>query len=241
MNGLLESIRENVIFVLEFLAVVAVVFIVAYLLEKLAKKKRGEEGKGLNVRKITMIGLFSAIAMILMLFEFPLPFAPSFYELDLSELPVLIGTFAFGPAAGVFIEFCKILLKLVFKGTSTALVGDLANFVVGCSLILPASLVYEFKKTKKGAMLGLITGTLSISLFGSVFNALYLIPAFSKLYGVPLDSLIAMGTAVNPAITNINTFVFFAVFPFNLLKGTLVSVLTLLLYKPLRPILKGQN
>ena len=83
--------------------------------------------------------LFSALAMILHIFDFPVLFlAPGFYKLDFSEIPALVGTFAFGPVAGVMIEFCKILLKLVVKGTSTAFVGDLANFVIGCSLVLPA-------------------------------------------------------------------------------------------------------
>lgn len=239
MNGVLKGIMENTVFLLEFMGVVVAMFVVAYILEKFIQKRRGVKEKILNTRKIAMIGVFSAIAMILMLFEFPLPFAPPFYEIDFSELPIMVGTFAFGPIAGVMMEFCKILLKLAIKGTSTAFVGDLANFIVGCSLILPASAVYEFVKAKKGAILGLILGTTCMTVFGTLFNALYLLPTFAILYGTPIENLIAAGTKVNASITDITTFVCFAVAPFNLLKAGIVSIVTLVVYKPLSPIIKG--
>ena len=177
---------------------------------------------------------------MLYLFDFPLPFlAPGFYKVDFSELPVLIGSFAFGPVAGVMIEFCKILLKILIKSSNTAFVGDLANFAVGCSLLLPAGAVYEFFKSKKGAIAGCIAGTLCMTVFGSLFNALYLIPKFVVLYELPsVDSIIGMGSAVNPAITNLTTFVCLAVAPLNLLKGSVISIITMLVYKPLSPILK---
>ncbi len=239
MSGLWNSVLENVSRVLEFLAVVVVLFVVAYIIEKMAQKKRGEKVKMLSTRKMAMIGMFSAIAMILHLFDFPLPFAPGFYKLDFSEIPIMIGTFAFGPVAGVLMEFLKILLKLCIKGTSTAFVGDLANFCVGCSLILPASAVYEFVKTKKGALSGVITGTITLTVFGSAFNAIYLIPTFADLYGLPLENLVAMGTAVNPSIKDVNTLVLFAVVPLNIIKGAAVSVVTMLIYKPLSIIIKS--
>lgn len=240
MNGLFTSVAENLVFVMEFLAIIIVLFAVAFLLEKLANKKHGVTEKLFSTRKVAMIGMFSAISMILFLFEFPLPFAPSFYELDLSELPIMVGTFAFGPVAGVMMEFIKILLKLLVKGTSTAFVGDLANFVVGCSLIIPASVVYILKKTKKNAIIGCVTGTLCMTVFGTAFNAIYLLPAFAKLYGIPLDVILGMGAEVNPLVTegSIVSFVIFCVAPMNILKGTLVSVITMLVYKPLSPIIK---
>lgn len=241
MNGLWKSITENVVFLLEFLAVIAVIFAVAYAAEKLAQKKAGVKERILSTRKIAMIGMFSAIASALMLIEVPMPFAPDFYKLDLSELPVLVGTFAFGPVAGVLIEACKILLKLLFKSTSTAFVGELANFAVGCSFIVPASIIYLFKKNKKTALAGCITGTLIMTVFGTAFNAVYLLPKFAQLYGAPLEQLIAAGTAINSHITNITTFVIMAVAPLNLIKGTVVSTVTLLVYKKLSPILKAQD
>ena len=241
MNDLIKNVTENVIFLLEFLAVVAAIFAVAYIAEKIAQKKAGVNEKIFTTKKIAMIGMFSAVASILMLFEFQMPFAPPFYKLDFSELPVLIGTYAFGPVAGVMIEFCKIVLKLLFKSTSTAFVGELANFAVGCSFILPASIIYLFKKTKTNALVGSTVGTLCMTIFGTAFNGIYLLPKFAQLYGMPLEQLIAMGTEINGAITDITSFVILAVAPLNLIKGTAVSVVTLLVYKKLSPILKADG
>ena len=182
--------------------------------------------------------MFGALAAVLMLFEFPLPFiAPSFYELDLSEIPVLIGTFSMGPVAGVLIELIKILLKLVLKGTSTAYVGDVANFVIGCFFLLPAGIIYKVKKTKKGAVTGMAAGTLVMAAAGAVMNAYVLLPFYSQFYGMPMEALIAAGTEVNSLITSIPTFVLVAVVPFNLIKGIIVSLITYLVYKRVRVII----
>ena len=240
MNKLMQTVTENVAYVVIFLAVIVGCFLMAVVLEKSAQKKNGVSEPIFNTRKLAMIGMFSAIAMILHVLDFPIFFAPGFYKMDFSELPILVGSFAFGPVAGVMMEFVKILLKLCIKGTSTAFIGDLANFVVGCSLIIPASSVYSFKKTKKKAILACIAGTLVMTIFGTAFNAVYLLPAFSKFYGMPLDAILAMGTEVNPLAKegSIVSFVVACVAPMNLIKGTLVSVVTLLIYKPLSPIIK---
>lgn len=241
MSNFFEKVVENTLFAVEFLLIIVAMFLVALALEKLADRKNGTKERAFSTRKIAVMGMFSAIAMILHLLDFPLPFAPFFYKLDFSELPVLIGAFAFGPVAGVVIEAVKILLKLFIKGTSTAFVGDLANFVIGCSFILPASTIYYFKKSKKSAITGCIIGTLILTLFGTAFNAVYLLPAFSKLYGMPLDSILAMGSEVNKLMTDgsIVSFVICCVAPMNLIKGGTVSVVTMLIYKPLSPIIKA--
>lgn len=240
MNGLFAKAAENAAYVLSFFLIIIALFVAALLLEKAAQRKNGITEPVFNTRKIAMIGMFSAIAMILMLVEIPLPFAPSFYKLDFSELPILVGTFAFGPAAGVMMEFVKILLKLLIKGTSTAFVGDLANFAVGCSFILPASVVYAFRKNKKSAIIACVVGTLFMTVFGTAFNAVYLLPAFSKLYGIPLESLLAMGAETNSLVKegSIVSFVVACVAPLNLIKGASVSLVTMLIYKPLSPIIK---
>lgn len=238
MKGLAESFKKNGVFVLECIGIVAVLFLVAYGVEKYLNRKNNVKGRILSTKKIAVIGLFSAISTVLMLFEIPLPFAPSFYKLDFSELPVLIVSFAFGPVAGVMTEFIKILLKLVFKSTSTAFVGELANFVVGCSLILPAGLIYVARKNRTQAVIACIAGTLAMTVVGSLFNAVYLLPKFAALYGMPLPAIVAMGSKINPSIHSVSTLVLFSVVPLNLLKGGLDSVLTALLYKRLSPIIK---
>ena len=243
MSDLFQKVSENALYVLSFFGIIVMLFVLAVLFEKAAQKRNGISEPIFNTRKITMIGMFSAIAMILHLADFPLPFAPFFYKMDFSELPILVGTFAFGPAAGVMMEFIKIVLKLFIKSTSTAFVGDLANFVVGCSFILPASVIYTFRKTKKNAVIGCIAGTLVMTIFGTAFNAVYLLPAFSELYGMRLDEILAMGVKVNPLVKegSIVSFVAACVAPLNLIKGCSVSLITLLVYKPLSPILNSAH
>lgn len=194
--------------------------------------------KTTNIRTITQIGMLSAVAVVLMLFEIPLPFAPSFYELDFSEVPVLVGCFAMGPGAGAVIELIKILLNLVINGTITAGVGEIANFFIGCAFCIPAGIIYRKVKTKKGAIIGMVTGTLFMTLSGCFINAYIMLPAYAKAFHWPIDNLIAMGTAINPSIDNMFTFVVFAVVPFNLLKGIIVSLVVSLIYKKIRVILK---
>jgi riboflavin transporter FmnP len=192
----------------------------------------------LGTREIVTIGMLGAIAVVLMLFEIPLPFAPPFYEIDFSEVPVLVGCFALGPVAGVLIEFVKILLNLIINGSATAGVGELANFCIGCSFCIPAGVIYQRKKTKKDAMIGLISGTLIMTFLGCFINAYIMLPTYAKAFKIPIEGLIEMGTKVNASITDLFTFVMFAVVPFNLLKGVLVSIIVILIYKKISPIIK---
>lgn len=191
-----------------------------------------------RIRNLAQIGMLSAVAVVLMLFEIPLPFAPSFYEIDFSEVPVLIGCFAMGPMAGIAIEFVKILLNLFLNGTITAGVGELGNFLIGCSLCIPASMIYRKVHSRRGALLGMIVGTLCMTGIGCIVNAYLLLPTYVKAMGLPMESIVGMGTAVNPKIQNLQTLVLYAVAPFNLLKGILVSIIVLLIYKKIRPLLK---
>ncbi|MGN0514627.1 MAG: ECF transporter S component [Lachnospiraceae bacterium] len=190
-----------------------------------------------TARKVAQIGMLAAIATVLMLFEIPLPFAPSFYELDFSEVPILIGCFAMGPAAGACIELIKILLNFIINGTMTAGVGEIANLLIGCSFVIPAGIIYRKMHSKKGALIGMVTGTLFMTFVGCFLNAYILLPTYAKAFEMPIDALVGMGTAVNAHITSLFTFVAFAVAPFNLLKGILVSFIVLLVYKKISPIL----
>lgn len=234
LGKLWTQVQDNVTFLLVCLLVFAGIFVVAMLLEKLWLKPEKQS----PARRVAYVGIFAAIAAVLMYLELQLPFAPSFYKLDFSEVPILICSFSMGPVAGVVCELVKEILKLLMKGTTTAFVGDLANFVVGCSLILPASVVYFAKKSKKGAIIGMAVGTVCITVVGSLFNAVYLLPAFSTLYGMPLEAIVGMGTKINPAINSVSTLVLFAVAPFNLLKGVVDSIITFLLYKHIERLLR---
>lgn len=192
----------------------------------------------MTTKMITQIGMLGAIAVVLMLFDIPLPFAPSFYKIDFSEVPILVGCFAMGPAAGALIELVKIVLNLVINGTDTAFVGEIANLIIGCALCVPAGIIYKRKKSKKGALIGMGVGILCMTVLGCFINAYILLPTYAAAFNMPIDSLVAMGTAVNANIQSLFTFVIFAVAPFNLLKGALVSLVVLCIYKKISPILK---
>lgn len=201
-------------------------------------KTKGNSGT--KARMMAQMGMLSAIAVVLMLFEIPLPFAPSFYEIDFSEVPVLIGCFTMGPLAGAIIELLKILLNFAINGTATAGVGEVANFLIGCAFVIPAAIIYKKKRTRTGAIIGMVTGTLFMTFIGCFLNAFVLLPTYAKAFGMPIDALVGMGTAVNSHITSLTTFVIFAVAPFNLLKGFLVSLIVFLIYKKISPILKAR-
>ena len=198
-----------------------------------------KQGKLFTVRTLTVVAMLSAVAALLMLFEIPLWFAPFFYELDFSEVPVMVGAFALGPMAGVLIELVKVLLNLIFNGTITMGVGELANFLIGCSLVVPAAFIYHRRKSFQSALTGMIVGTVSMTILGSVLNAVLLLPVFAFFNNTTMAELISIGTGVNPAIKNLTTFIVLAVVPFNLLKGVVASVITMGLYKQISTVIKS--
>ena len=185
--------------------------------------------KNNSVKKLVYSAICLALCLVLPFLTGQIPEVGSM--LLPMHLPVLLCGFYLGPCATVVCEGIKILLKLLLKSTSTAFVGDLANFVVGCSFVLPATIWYHLHKSKHSAIIGLILGTVCMSIFGTAFNAVYLLPKFAELYGMPLDAIIEMGTKIHPGIHNVTTFVVLCVAPLNVVKGAMVSVLTLLLYK----------
>ncbi len=228
MAKLWITLQENFLFVAVCILIIAALSLSSHFAERFLPAKR----KVSSTRRITIVGICGAIAAVLHMLDFPLLFlAPEFYKLDFSELPVMLCGFYLGPSAAVACEAVKILLKLLLKGTSTAFVGDFANFVVGCSLAFPATAIYHINRKRSGALWGLCVGTVVLTVFGSAFNAIYLLPKFSQLFGLPLPAIIEMGAKINPAISNLSTFVLLAVAPLNLVKGVMISVLTILLYK----------
>ncbi|MBQ9148149.1 MAG: ECF transporter S component [Oscillospiraceae bacterium] len=228
MTELWTQILDNLSFIVGCIAIIVGLALLARLAEHFMPAKR----KVTAARRVSIIGICAAIATVLHVLDFPLPFiAPEFYKLDFSELPVMLCGFYLGPSATVACEGVKILLKLLVKSTSTAFVGDFANFAVGCSLVLPATIIYHTHKSKHSALIGLIVGSLCMTVFGSAFNAVYLLPKFAELYGMEMSSIIAAGAAINAGVSDVTTFVMICVAPLNLLKSAAVSVMTMLLYK----------
>ena len=195
--------------------------------------------KVFTTKNLVLMAMFSALAAVLMLWEFPIPFiAPNFYEIDLSEIPILVGSFIMGPVSGVIMEAIKIILKLLIKGTSTAYVGDFANFCIGVCLVVPASIIYQKHKTKKNAFIGMLVGTLFMAVAGVVLNYFVMIPFYVKAFGMPLEAIIGAGAKIQPLVTNKSSFTIVCVAPFNIVKGIIVSLVTALIYKHISAFVK---
>lgn len=242
-KALWTTAKENAGFLVICVLIVAAILGAAYAAEYLIAKKHGEKRnrEKMKIHRMALIAMLSAIAVVLMLFEVPVWFLPGFYKIDLSELPVIVGAFTMGPVAGVTIEFLKILLNLLINGTATAFVGEFANFLIGCAFVVPASILYYGKKTKKRAIIGLVSGTLICALVGCLLNAFVLLPAYAKVFHMEIANLIAMGTEKNGMISNMLSFVVFAVAPLNLMKCGIVSVITLFVYKKISRLLKTEQ
>lgn len=187
-----------------------------------------------STNSLVKIALLSVISYILMLIELPVPLFPGFLKIDLSDMPALIGTFALGPAAGVIIELIKNLLHLITK-TDTGGVGELANFIIGASLIIPAGVIYAKNRTKSSALIGMLLGTALMGIAGGLANYYILIPFYAKV--MPIEQIIAWSASANGAITDLKTLILYAVVPFNLLKGIVISILTILIYKRISHLL----
>lgn len=213
-------------FSLQFLAVVIGLFLVAYAAEKYAAKRAKTTERILSTRKIAMIGMFSAIAAVLMLFEIPMPFAPGFYKLDFSELPALILCFCIRTGSGCNGGILQDCSETVVQINEYGVRGRTCKF---CGRMqFPASGIHHlsFQQNKKDCRVRLYHGNALYDVFWNCFNAIYLPPKFAQLYGMPMEALIGMGTAINGAITGITSFVCFAVAPLNLIKGASVSIIT---------------
>lgn len=189
--------------------------------------------KRTRTNKLTVTAVMSAMASVLMFLEFPIPFFPPFLKMDISDIPAVICAFAVGPIWGVAVELVKNIVHMT--ASRTGFVGELSSFIVGTSFVLPAALIYKKNHTKKGAVLGLFSGIVSMTIVGALSNYFIILPFYSKI--MPFDAIIEISAKVNGFITDKATLILYGISPFNILKGTIISVVSLLIYKPLSPIL----
>lgn len=191
-----------------------------------------------TTRTMVKVSIMAVIAFILMFFEFPLLWiAPPFIKIDISDLPALLGAFAMGPMVGVIIQLLKNVLNVVLEGSTTGGVGEFANFVVGSAFAYTAGAIYFKKKTFGRAVAGLLIGTVVMTVVITVANYYFIFPFYAKLFGMPIQTLVDMGAGVSSKITDLWTLMLYSIVPFNLLKGVLLSAITILLYKKVSPIL----
>lgn len=194
---------------------------------------------GVNVRKMTVTAMLSAIAFVLMFLDTAVPIMPSFIKLDLSELPALMAAFALGPVWGVIVCLIKNLLHLLM--TTTGGVGELSNFILGAAFVLPAGLIYHHKKTKKNAIIGALVGSVIMGAISFPSNYFIVYPVYYNF--MPKEVIVAAYQALVPfaTIDSIAKCLLFFNVPFTIVKGLLSAIITILIYQPLRPLLKGNN
>jgi len=187
--------------------------------------------KFLTPTTLVKISILSAIGYILMFISVPLPMLfPEFLKVDISDLPVLLGGIALGPMAGVTIAFFKNLLQFITGMSTTGGVGEFANFLIGGSFVFTVSYIYSKKRDVAGVIIGLISGIIVMTIVGCIANYFIILPFYSKI-GWSIDAVVAMGSAINPAIKNKLSFVIWIIAPFNILKSGIMSLLTLPMYK----------
>lgn len=199
--------------------------------------KKTAKRTGVNVRKMTMTAMLSAVAFILMFLDFSVPVMPGFIKMDLSELPALIGAFSMGPVSGVVICLIKNLLHLFM--TSTGGIGELSNFILGACFVLPAGLIYKKWKGKKAAAIGALVGALVMGLVSIASNYFITYPVYYQL--MPKETILAAYQAINPNMESILECLIKFNAPFTTFKGICSVIITLLVYKPLSPIIKGHQ
>ncbi|MDL2324856.1 ECF transporter S component [Ruminococcaceae bacterium OttesenSCG-928-A16] len=190
-----------------------------------------------RTKKLVGMAIMAAIAGVLMYIEFPIPGIPPFLKLDISGVPVLVGSFMYGPVAGVAIAAVKSMLHLF--GTTSAGIGELADFLMTASFAFTAGIIYLKNKSRKGALIGAGAGIVVLTLVGVVANHFLIIPFYSQL--MPIDAIIQACNAVNPAIKDMSGYLLFGVVPFNLLKGVVLSVITVGIYKRISVLFKAEG
>ena len=186
----------------------------------------------LSVQYMTRIAILGALSTILFMIEIPVV---AFYKLDVSTLPALLGAFSMGPWAGLAILAIKDVFGLLHS--STMYVGELADFIMGAAYILPAALIYRYKKSRKNALVGMIVGTVAMIVVAVLVNWKIMIPFYMTAFGMPMESIIGMAQSALPFVDTEVELLLYVTAPFNLLKGAVLSALTFLLYKRLSPLL----
>lgn len=193
--------------------------------------------KNNNTRKLVMTGIFSAVASVLMMLEFSVPFMPEFIKLDLSELPAIIISFAVGPVWGVAVCLIKNLIHLPFS--TTQFIGELANFILGALFVLPAGIIYKIRKKRTFAVIGLAVGTLLMSGASLLTNYYITYPFYQNF--MPLEAIIGAYQTLNPAVSGLWSALIMFNLPFNIFKGALCSAITFIIYKKSSPVINGKQ
>ncbi len=188
-----------------------------------------------NIRTLVVTAMLAAVSFVLAMLDFAVPFMPSFIKMDLSDLPALIGSFSLGPVCGAGVCLIKNLLGLF--SSSTGGVGELSNFLLGCLFVVPAGLIYQKKKTRGGAILGSLVGAVCMAAGSVVTNTFIVYPVYYNF--MPKEVILQAYQAILPSMKSVEQSIVCFNMPFTFLKAMLSVLITLLVYKRLSPIIKG--
>lgn len=195
-----------------------------------------------STQQLICTGMLAAVAGVLMSLEFSVPLMPPFYKVDLSDVPSVLALFLMGPASAACVEVIKILIKLITVGTNSFYVGELANLIGVALFVLPLWFIYRrMGSTRKGAAWGLTVSVVIRTMMSCLINAFITLPLYAAAMGVSLDEVVRMVASVNPAITDLTTFIVLATIPFNVLKLTVNYLIGYFLYERLHatyPVLR---
>lgn len=187
------------------------------------------------------ISLLATMAIILQQISMPIAVLfPEFLKIDLSDVPALIGGFAFGPLAGVMVMFIKNVVHGLIS-SQTLWVGEFANFVIGSSIVVVSASIYKHRRNKKNAIIGLIAGTTVMALVGALMNYFVLLPLYSKVMGIPVEGFVEIGSAINPMVKSLWGYILIMIVPFNILKGAISTGVVMVMYKSLSGVLKREH
>ncbi len=193
-------------------------------------------------RNAVVAAMLSAVAFVLMFIQFPIPMLiPAFVQMDVSDLPALIGSFALGPVYGIVISLLKNILHIVIKGSTTAGVGEVSNFLLGSAFSFTAGAIYHRNKTRTGAVLGSIIGAVVMGLISVPINFFITYPTYEIAYGMPMELILSMYQAILPSVETLLECLIIFNLPFTIAKGLLCVALCSAIYKPLSPILHGKR
>lgn len=204
-------------------------------MDRISNAKGGSRTK-LTTNTLVKVSVLSVLSYILMVIDFPIPLFPGFLKMDLSDVPAVLGGFALGPVAGVLVQLVKVILHFL-TSSSTGGVGEFSSFIVGAAFVAPAAMIYKRNKNRKYAIVGLVVGAITMTVVG-VFSNIYIILPFYSAF-MPMDAIVEMGNVVNSNIVDVKTLVLYGITPFNILKGLIISFVTLVVYKKVSPILKN--
>lgn len=188
-----------------------------------------------RTRYIAFTAIFAALSTALMFLSFGVPFMPSFLKLDFSEVPALIASFSLGPVSGMIVCLVKNLINMT--ASTTGCIGEISNFLLGCMFVVPAGLIYKYKRNRIGALIGSLVGAVVMGL-GSLLTNYYIVyPIYYNF--MPYEVILGMYQAIYPKVYDLWDCLFVFNLPFTVLKGLLCAIVTFLIYKPISLVMKS--